>query len=299
MNIVMTGGSGFIGSRLAKRMGGEGHHVKVLDLKPQADGKAIEAVQVDILDPKACLEHSRGAEVMVHLAGPVVEMCRKNPAGATLLQSQGTVNILEACRQNGIPRILFASSFYVYDGIDERQIVNEDTPLDLFKMELFGAAKLASEQILKVYAAKYKLKYAILRFGSAYGWGNCSNVIKTFLEMGFRKQPIEVWGKGFRRNQYTYVDDIVEGCMLALKVDGDTLNLVGPEETTTGQLGRYLRDMFGFDIMFDETKPEGPSMAYMSSLRAIRQVGWNPRSVHDGIRALAEEVKKEFQTPKA
>jgi nucleoside-diphosphate-sugar epimerase len=142
--------------------------------------------------------------------------------------------------------------------------------------------------MMKAYAKSYGIEYVILRFGSVYGYNPLaggSNVIRTFLEMGLRGEPIVIWGPGRRRNQYTLLEDIVEGAIAALAASNETFNLISPEETTTGELGLHLRERYGFDVVFDHDKPEGPSMAYMSSRKAQKQLGWRPTELEKGIEA--------------
>ncbi len=282
MRIVVTGGAGFIGRALVSRLKACGHEVAVLDLREIADHAAKSRI-VDVLRLEQVKEILEGVDVVFHLAGPVLEHCRRNPYDASILQIVGTLNALEACRLHKVGKMVLASSFYVYDGLSETMIVNESSPLDITRMEVFGAIKFTAEKLVQTFATKYGLEYVILRFGSAYGLGNCSNVVKTFLETGWRGEPIAVWGKGIRRNQYTYFESIAEGCVLAMDRTNKMFNLISPEETTTGELARLLAAKFGFDIVFNEVQSEGASMPYMSSRKAMQQLGWVPIPLPEGI----------------
>ncbi len=294
MKIVVTGGAGFIGSRLVRKLSQLGHEVTAWDLRPLGSEEMASSVIVDVRNLSEVEKELAEVEAVYHLAGPVVESSRKNPYESCMLQHSGTLAVLEACHRRNVPKVLLASSFYVYDRIDEKMIVNEETPLDLFQMELLGVAKLAAERVVKDFAAKYGMEYVIFRFGSAYGYGDCSNVVKTFLEMGFRGETIEIWGKGLRRNQYTYVDDIIDGCVLALTEKNETYNLISPEETSTSKLAQMIRESYGFDIVFNEVAKEGPSMSYMSSMKAIKRLGWKPMGLADGITKMVAEMKPDL-----
>jgi len=291
MKIAVTGGAGFIGQRLVEKLLQRGHNVVVVDMKQPHDPEGVEFRNADVerLDEvKPALE---GVDCVYHLAGFVVETMRKNPYKGCRLQLDGTLNVLEACRLNGAKKVLLASSFYVYDGLDPNMVVNEQTRLDVREMEIFGASKLMAEALTREYSKKYGLNYVILRYGSAYGYGECSNVIKTFLEMGLRGETIEVWGEGKRRNQYTYVDDLAEGSVLALESVNQTYNLVSPEETTTGELAGLLRRKYGLDIVFNTVQKEGPSMAYMSSRKAIKELGWRPIELDAGVEKMMSQMR--------
>jgi UDP-glucose 4-epimerase len=260
--------------------------VVVLDLRESSNNGAESRV-VNVLDLEQVKEGVKGADIVFHLAGPVLEFCRRNPYEASILQTAGTLNVLEACRLEKVPKVILASSFYVYDGLPESMIVNESSPLDITRMELFGAVKFASEKLVETFAAKYGLEYVIYRFGSAYGWGNCSNVVKTFMEAGWRGETIEVWGKGLRRNQYTYFDDIAAGCVLGMERRNEIYNLISPEETSTAELARLVGGKFGFDVVFNEVQKEGPSLACMSPRKGMQQLRWVPTPLAEGIDRMA------------
>lgn len=287
MKVTVTGGAGFIGSRLVKRLHEAGHKVTAVDVR---DVDGVEAG--DVRNMPRMMEVLQGAQVVYHLAGPVVESVRKNLYAGLDLQLQGTLTVLEACRaQRRPPKVILASSFYVYSCLPEDAVVNEATPLDLLKLDAFGASKLMSEAMAKAYAQAYGMKYVALRFGSAYGYGeNCSNVIKTFMELGSRGEPLEIWGCGNRRNQYTYVDDIVDGCVKAIELENVTVNLVAADETTTGELALMLREKYGYDVVFNEDRNEGPSMAQMASLNARRGIEWCTMALELGIEKMAGEM---------
>lgn len=141
------------------------------------------------------------------------------------------------------------------------------------------------------YSAKYGIQYVILRYGSAYGWGNCTNVVKTFLETALRGEPIEVWGQGRRRNQYTYVDDLAAGSLLSLHSVNEVYNLISPEETTTGELAALLKRRLGADVVYNTIQKEGPSMPYMSSRKAMQQLGWKPITLEEGVERMLQQVQ--------
>lgn len=287
MKIAVTGGAGFIGGALVSRLRGDGHQVTVLDVRP-AENDGAESRPMSVLNLEQVEEAVRGADLVFHLAGPVLEACRRNPYDATTLQMVGTLNALEACRLKKVPKIILASTFYVYDGLLDTMIVNESSPLDIARMELFGAVKFTAEKLVRTYAAKFGLEFVVFRFGSAYGLGNCSNVVKTFLEAGWQKGKIEVWGKGLRRNQYTYFDDIARGCVLGMGQRNEVYNLISTEETTTGNLARLLREKFGFEIIFNEAQNEGASLPYMSPRKAMQELGWVPTPLGEGIDRMVQ-----------
>jgi UDP-glucose 4-epimerase len=293
MRIAVTGGSGFIGAELVKKLIKRGEDVVILDINSRPEGlENVEYNMVDITDLEQTKSALKGVDIVYHLAGTTVDPVRSNPYLGISINVTGTQNVLESCRLNNIKKILFASSFYVYDGIDEKLIVNEESALDISKMELFGAIKYFCESMIKSYAIKYGLKYVIFRFGSVYGPDEkCSNIIRTMIQMAQLGDPMEIWGEGKRRNQYTFVEDIVKGCILGIDKNNEIYNLISPEETSTGELGHLLRRKYNFEVVFLTERKEGPSMAYMHSRKAVKELGWNPTTLNDGIEKTIEAMK--------
>src|SRR5712691_7131484 len=149
MKIIVTGGAGFIGIKLVRKLSELGHEVMCWDFRtPSHEGNG----RSEILDIRNLIQMENGlagVDAIYHLAGPVLESSRRNPYESCMLQHSGTLAVLEAARKHNVQKILLASSFYVYDGIDEKMIVNEETPLDIFAMELFGLEKLMAERLVK------------------------------------------------------------------------------------------------------------------------------------------------------
>jgi nucleoside-diphosphate-sugar epimerase len=107
------------------------------------------------------------------------------------------------------------------------------------------------------------------------------------MEAGWRGETIEVWGKGLRRNQYTYFDDIAAGCVLGMERRNEIYNLISPEETSTAELARLVGGKFGFDVVFNEVQKEGPSLACMSPRKGMQQLRWVPTPLAEGIDRMA------------
>jgi len=300
MRIAVIGGSGFIGNRLIKKLIEEGYDTVNIDINEFPDKDFdVETRIVDITKFDEVKKTLRDVNLVYHLAGPVLGTTRKDPYGSTYLAMLGTLNVLEACRQNKIQKIIFASTFYVYDGTEPKMIVNEETDLNILKMELFGAVKLKAESLIKEYSRKFGIDYVILRFGSAFGSGNCSNVIVTFIDLAMKGEPIEVWGPGKRKNQYTYVDDIADGCIRAMNKTNETFNLIHPEQTSTGELARILQKKHDFRIFFNTVQKEGSDMPYMSSRKAIEELGWRPTPLEEAIEKTVKEMIKDSKKEKS
>ena len=245
MNIAIIGGSGFIGGSLIQALKNCGHSLLNLDIEKPATSD-IEYKRVDITQLDDVLKALKNIDIVIHLAGTVVGPVRKDPFIGVKLNVSGTRNVLESCVKNNVSKIFFASSFYVYDGIEEKIAVDEETSLDISKMELFGAIKYFCESMVKTYSKKYSLDYVIFRFGSAYGPGRCSNMVKTFLDQARNGETIDIWGPGERKSQYTYVNDIADGMKKALEKRNETYNLISPIQTSTKDLIELIKNTYVF-----------------------------------------------------
>lgn len=283
MRVLVTGGAGFIGSRLVRRLAERGDEVTVLDLDEPDDD--VDAVGASVLDLDAVRTAVKGHDAVAHLAGFVRAGVREDPYLGATLQIQGTLNVLQACADHDVPHVAYASSFYVYDGIPAPESVDEETPLDPTRMELFGSAKYMGELLCKEWARETGVGTSIFRIGPAYG-GAGSSAVDEFVDTGLRGDTIEVWGRGDRRNQYTYVGDIAEAIAAGLTDAGETYNLVAPEPVSLRRMAEILAEQLGFETTFDESKPEGPSFPTISAAKAIERLGWEPTALADGVQLL-------------
>ncbi len=296
MRIAVVGGSGFIGSFLIKGLLREGHKVINVDIRESSLDVEFHLADVRVLDQ---LQNALSeVNVVYHLAGTVLNVARKNPYLSGQLDIYGTLNVLEACVRNDIEKLIYASSFYVYDGLPPDIKVSEAHSSDIFKAEMFGVAKLVGERLILEYNRKYGLNYVILRFGPVYGpHERCSCVICDFIRDGLSGKPIVVWGEGKRRNQYTYVEDIADGAVKAMKHTNEIFNLISPEYKSIGEIAELLRESYGFKVEYDRRRREGPSMPYISPEKAMKALRWRPLSLEEGIERTVQAMSKKSQTP--
>jgi len=286
MRLCITGGLGFIGSYTVRELIKRGYEVIIVDNRLSKIPEGAEFVNADLTNYEQALQAISRAEadILFHLAGTVLNVARKNPHLAIRLDVLCTANILEACVKNNVEKVIYASSFYVYDGLHPSIKVNEKDHSDIFRAEMFGVVKLIGERLIYEYSERYDLNYVILRYGPVYGpHERCSCLICEFIKEGLKGNPIIVWGKGERKNQYTYVEDIALGNVKAIKAKNEVYNLISPERYTIKEIAEMLKIKYGFKVKYDLLKKEGPSLPYISPEKAIKKLNWNPTSLEYGI----------------
>ncbi len=292
--VFVTGGSGFIGSVVVRRFESAGQKCMVLDQVPPKDGSA-EFRKIDICDLDQCVEALQGAKRVVHLAGLVADGANKNPYLAVTVNIGGTANVLEACARVGAESLVYASTFFVFEncGLDR---VDEETTLDLTTMGPFARSKFFCEQLAQDYAKKHELGSVGLRFGSVYGPGEGSNVIRTFVEQAVAGEEISVWGEGKRHRQFIHLDDVADSVVKASgsKATG-VLNIAGEAQTTTREVLEIVQESIpSVNVSFDPTKPEKVQPYRMSLERAKREIGWTPQvGIKEGIENTIDWFKQQ------
>ncbi|MFQ6080477.1 MAG: NAD-dependent epimerase/dehydratase family protein [Candidatus Bathyarchaeia archaeon] len=291
MKVAVTGGLGLIGTVLTRKLIEHGHDVTAIDIRrSQAPGGARLHI-ADVTDLDQIGQALSDVEAVYHLAGTVLHASRKNPHLAVCLDILGTANILEASIKNGVEKVIYASSFYAYDGLPKSLQVAESECSDIFKAEMFGVVKLVGERLILEYNHRYGLKYGILRYGPVYGPSDrCTCVIHDFINTGLRREPLIIWGRGERKNQYTYVEDIADGSLAVLRFENEIFNLISPEQVTIRQIAELLAEKYGFKVEYDLSKHEGPSLPYISPKKAIEKLGWRPISLEKGIEKVIEAL---------
>ncbi len=277
MRFLITGHAGFLGSRLTA----------LLDTKADHTWSGYDIVRDNahtVQNEIRLREFTFEArpDMIIHLAGPVDAYMTSDPAHWFKVQIDGTWNVLNAAADVGA-QVLLASSFYVYEGIDAGQIVNEERTLSPDQMGLFGLAKYTAERLC---VAMENVSTARLRFGSMYGGGG-SNVADNLIEKGRAGKVLDIWGKGDRVHQFTHVEDVAVGIIRVAESElGGTWNLISPHVITTKGFAELLANHHGYEFTFDESKPEGVSFPYMSSRLAENKLDWRPRPLMQYIGSM-------------
>jgi UDP-glucuronate 4-epimerase len=254
MRILVTGGAGFIGSHLVERLIGQGEEVAILDdfndyYDPRIKRENIAAVsrdvpihQIDLRDAAAVrnLFHHERFEAIIHLAARAG--VRPSIAAPQLYYDtnvNGTLHLLEAARMTGVGRFVFASSSSVY-GMCKTVPFSEDFHLQQ-TISPYAATKIAGEFLCSTYAHLYQIRTVALRYFTVYGPRQRPDLaIHQFCRRIHSGQPIDQFGDGTTRRDYTYVDDIVDGTVAALKYEAALFDIFNLGENETIELRQLI-----------------------------------------------------------
>lgn len=222
--VVVTGGAGFIGSNLTRRLISEGHEVVVVDdlstgLISNVDQEKSTFHQVSITDRQALQTALKDSETIFHLAARgSVPRSIKNPVATHDVNATGTLNVLEAARETGA-HVIFSSSSSVYG---RNMQLPKDESMWLGPMTPYAASKLAAEGYVQAYAAAYKVPTTLLRFFNVFGPRQRPDheyaaVLPKWIWLAMQGQPIDVYGDGTASRDFTYVDTVLDIAMTAMK----------------------------------------------------------------------------------
>jgi len=250
MRILVTGGAGFIGSHLVEKLLAAGHQVAILDdfndfYDPQIKhaniagvAKDVTMYHVDLRDGSSVrnLFHREKFETVAHLAARAgVRPSIQHPQLYYDTNVSGTLHLLDAASVTGVERFVFASSSSVY-GISKTVPFSEDQHLTQ-TLSPYAATKIAAEFLCSTYSHLYQMRVVALRYFTVYGPRQRPDLaIHQFTRRIYAGQPIEQFGDGTTRRDYTYIDDVIQGTMAALKYDGPLFDIFNLGESDTIQL---------------------------------------------------------------
>jgi UDP-glucuronate 4-epimerase len=247
MRILVTGGAGFIGSHLAERLLGEGHEVAILDdfndfYDPQikrdnvaAFAGRVAVYELDLRDGEKvrAVFGSKPFDAVVHLAARAgVRPSLSAPQLYYDTNVGGTLHLLEAARAVGLKRFIFASSSSVY-GLAKRVPFSEEMHLTQ-TVSPYAATKIAAEFLCSTYSHLYQMRIVALRFFTVYGPRQRPDLaIHQFTRRIWEGKPIDQFGDGTTRRDYTYIDDIIQGVVASLGYEGPMFDIFNLGENQT------------------------------------------------------------------
>src|SRR5881396_1836267 len=308
MGILVTGGAGFIGSHLVEKLLAAGHEVVILDdfndfYDPQIKhtniagfAKNVTVCHVDLRDGAAVrnLFHRENVDAIAHLAARAgVRPSIQHPQLYYDTNVSGTLHLLEAARVTGVERFIFASSSSVY-GASKTAPFSEEQHL-IQTLSPYGATKVAGEFLCSTYSHLYNLRVLALRYFTVYGPRQRPDLaIHQFTRRIYAGQPIDQFGDGSTRRDYTYIDDVIQGTMVALQYEGSLFDIFNFGESDTIQLKDLIAAIekaLGKKAKINQL-PEQPGdmpRTYADISKARKLLGYNPTTkLSEGLPKFVE-----------
>jgi len=291
--VLVTGGSGFIGSHVVDRALSRGLEVVNYDLResPYHDAADVRGAIGDLTDLDTLTKALDGVDAVLHLAAVAdVNDVTKDPVRADLVNVRGTATVLEAARQAGVGRVVYASTIWVYNGLEGT--VDEDSPLAP-PNNFYTATKLAGEHYCTAYRDHFELASTIVRFGIPYGTrAREAAVVPSFVRRVLEGEPITITGAGTQTRRFVWVEDLAEGMARGLDdIAGNrTYNLVGTESTSVSEIAETVRELLGTgEIIHTEARTADFTGAEVSGTRAETELGWTAETpFREGVRRYIE-----------
>lgn len=253
MNVLVTGGCGFLGSHLVDALVARGHRVTVLDRAPArgAWSPAAARLVVGSLDDAAVLaEAVTGQDAVYHLAGFAdLNAAKSQPLATVHANIVGTMNLIEAMRAHGVSRLLFASTVYVYSR----------------EGGFYRASKQACESYIEEYERRFGLRYTILRYGSLYGpRADAANGLYRLLRQAIETSEVSYTGAPDDLREYIHVEDAAQLSVdaLAPQYEGKHLLLTGHSATRAAELFTMFQEILGHPVRVDYRQAEGPGSGH-------------------------------------
>jgi UDP-glucose 4-epimerase len=301
VKVVVTGGSGFIGSHVVDQLVERGHEVTIYDLEAPGHGQRCAFVRGDVRDVQRLSLTLKGCEIVYHLAAePNVNRFYESPLYSNDVTAGGTLCVLEAARMSGVGRVVLASTEWVYaTSPDPNATITEETAYAQTPDHLYTSSKIACELFCLNYRRLYNVNYTILRYGIPVGErARKETVTPIFLQRMLRGEEIVVHGDGSQFRQFIYVGDLAAGNLAAAhaNAENETFNINGRERITVRDIVSTLEDVLGKKarVRFTEDRAGNFGGRAVSSDKARRVLGWEPTvSYREALERFVRWFRKE------
>lgn len=304
MNVLVTGGTGFIGSNLVRSLLGSGASVRVLD--DLSTGReenlvdltgALDLVVGDVRDTGTVTSAVQGTEVVFHLAAlPSVARSIVDPMATHEVNATGTLNVLLASRDAGVRRVVYASSSSVYG---DTPTLPKHERMPLAPLSPYAASKLTGEAYCRAFARSFGIETVSLRFFNVFGprqdpTSEYAAVVPRFVNRVLEGASPTVFGDGGQSRDFTYIGNVVQACVLAAEAGpeaaGEVMNVGFGRRTTLLELIGILGEIVGATVepAFGPPRPGDVRDSLADISKAERLIGYRP--LVDLREGLAETV---------
>lgn len=305
---LVTGGAGFIGSNVADELLRQGETVRILDDFSTGKeeniknlGKEVDIIEGDIKDFQTVKKAVKGVEYIIHEAAlRSVPYSIEEPVAANETNVNGTLNILQAAREAGVKRVVYASSSSVYGDGEVFPQVETFPPRPISP---YAVSKLAGEYYCRVFYQVYRLETVCLRYFNVFGprqdpTSQYANVVPIFVMAALNNKTVEVHGDGRQSRDFTYISDTVEATLLSAKrpqVAGHVFNVACGESHSVLDLVREIGEIGGRPLKYSHTKArEGDPRCTLADITKARDLlGYKAKaSFPEGLRKTWDWFKK-------
>jgi len=318
MKILVAGGGGFIGGHLVNRLEAQGHDVRSVDWKPEADwyqvSSTAENMVLDLNERDACLKAADGVDQIYNLAADMGGMgFIENNKAACMLSVLISTHMLMAARDKDVERVFYASSACVYNGSKQSDpnvtALHEDDAYPAEPEDGYGWEKLFSERMGRHFMEDYGIEFRTARYHNVYGpegtWTGgrekapaavCRKIVEA---KNSGNHTIEVWGDGLQTRSFMYVDDCVKGTDMLMNSDIRVpLNIGSSELIAINDLYKMVAGFAGIEIelVHDLTAPQGVRGRNSDNTLIQEHMGWEPSiTLEDGMRRTYEWIEQQVR----
>ena len=303
MNILVTGATGFIGSHLCKQLIQRGHHVfavshsgRTHNIKSLLQCKEFHLETGDIrdIDMMRNMVKNNRVKAIFHLAAQLPD--DKDPENHFVYfdtNARATLNVLDAAYLNDVDKFTYSSTLSVYFEPPQYLPVDERHPVQ--PSAIYGVAKLAGELCCNLYSRAMNI--VVLRYSGVYGRGEReSNALLTFINQALTNRPITIHGDGTQTSDFVYIDDVVQGTLLAWeKNKPGVYNIGSGEEISIRELAKRIINITNSksEVVLTGKDTERPFRFFLDITKAQKGLGYSPRSFDEGLRTYLKEFNME------
>ncbi|MDN4073660.1 NAD-dependent epimerase/dehydratase family protein [Fictibacillus terranigra] len=286
MKAIVTGGAGFIGSHLVVELIEKGHEVHILDnlvsghLKNVHPSAVVHIEDIQSNEAKQVIIKEQ-PDVVFHLAAQAdVGKSILEPRMDASVNINGTINILEACHEASVKKIIFASTSAVYGDV-KAKLAPEN--IATVPISYYGLSKLSAEGYIRLFYQLYALPFTILRYGNVYGPRQLpkgeGGVIAIFLDRIKKGQALTIFGDGQQTRDFIHVKDVVRANMAAIdRGDQEIFNVSTSSRTSLTQLIDHLQSIHGYPITTVNISSKHGDIKHscLDHKKAVQLLGWKP-----------------------